>query len=64
MQEMQDDTAAFDMQPSRVKIAPGGIGQFLLFASFRRATATLLAPFEYTGLIWAAACPCPTRRLA
>ncbi|MCF5238955.1 EamA family transporter, partial [Pseudomonas sp. PA-5-4G] len=28
----------------------GGIGQFLLFASFRRATATLLAPFEYTGL--------------
>lgn len=31
----------------------GGIGQFLLFASFLRATATLLAPFEYTGLIWA-----------
>lgn len=31
----------------------GGIGQFLLFASFRRATATVLAPFEYTGLIWA-----------
>ncbi|MET0848333.1 MAG: DMT family transporter [Pseudomonas sp.] len=31
----------------------GGMGQFLLFASFQRATATLLAPFEYTGLIWA-----------
>ncbi|MNX18216.1 EamA-like transporter family protein [compost metagenome] len=31
----------------------GGIGQFLLFASFQRATATVLAPFEYTGLIWA-----------
>ncbi|SEN62450.1 EamA domain-containing membrane protein RarD [Pseudomonas sp. ok272] len=31
----------------------GGIGQFFLFASFKRATATLLAPFEYTGLIWA-----------
>ncbi|VVP86557.1 hypothetical protein PS918_02834 [Pseudomonas fluorescens] len=31
----------------------GGAGQFLLFASFRRATATVLAPFEYTGLIWA-----------
>jgi hypothetical protein len=30
MQEMQDDTAAFDMQPTRVKIAPGGIGQFLM----------------------------------
>lgn len=28
--EMQEDTAAFDMQPTRVKIAPGGIGQFLL----------------------------------
>jgi drug/metabolite transporter (DMT)-like permease len=31
----------------------GGIGQFLLFASFQHATATVLAPFEYTGLIWA-----------
>ncbi|MEX3772831.1 DMT family transporter [Pseudomonas sp. MYb118] len=31
----------------------GGIGQFLVFASFQRATATVLAPFEYTGLIWA-----------
>ncbi|MGE8065279.1 DMT family transporter [Pseudomonas sp. NPDC089569] len=31
----------------------GGMGQFLLFASFQRATATVLAPFEYTGLIWA-----------
>jgi drug/metabolite transporter (DMT)-like permease len=31
----------------------GGMGQYLLFASFTRATATLLAPFEYTGLIWA-----------
>ena len=31
----------------------GGIGQYLLFASFQRATATVLAPFEYTGLIWA-----------
>lgn len=31
----------------------GGIGQFFLFASFKRATATLLAPFEYTGLVWA-----------
>jgi len=31
----------------------GGIGQYLLFLSFTRGTATLLAPFEYTGLIWA-----------
>lgn len=31
----------------------GGIAQYLLFSSFLRATATLLAPFEYSGLIWA-----------
>lgn len=30
MAEMQDDTAAFDMQPIKVKVAPGGIGQFLM----------------------------------
>lgn len=28
--EMQEDTNAFDMQPAKVKIAPGGIGQFML----------------------------------
>lgn len=28
--EMQEDAAAFDMQPTRVKVAPGGIGQFIL----------------------------------
>jgi hypothetical protein len=30
LSEMQDDTAAFDMQPTRIKVAPGGIGQFLM----------------------------------
>src|SRR5690606_32766817 len=30
LEEMQDDTAAFNMQPTRVKVAPGGIGQFLM----------------------------------
>ncbi len=30
LREMQEDTNAFDLQPPRVKIAPGGIGQFLL----------------------------------
>lgn len=30
LDEMLDDTAAFDMQPVKVKIAPGGIGQFLV----------------------------------
>lgn len=31
----------------------GGLGQLALFASFERASATILAPFEYSGLIWA-----------
>lgn len=30
MAEMEEETAAFDMQPARIKIAPGGIGQFLM----------------------------------
>src|SRR5688572_2331767 len=30
MAEMQDDTTAFDLQPAKVKVAPGGIGQFLM----------------------------------
>lgn len=28
--EMQDDAAAFDLQPARVRIAPGGVGQFVM----------------------------------
>lgn len=31
----------------------GGMGQFLLFEGMRRAPASVLAPFEYTALIWA-----------
>lgn len=30
-----------------------GIGQFALFESFRRAPVSVLAPFEYTSLVWA-----------
>lgn len=30
LEETQDDNAAFDMQPTRIKIAPGGIGQFIM----------------------------------
>jgi len=30
-----------------------GIAQFALFESFRRAPVSILAPFEYTSLIWA-----------
>lgn len=31
----------------------GGLGQYMLFSSFEYASASVLAPFEYTGLIWA-----------
>jgi drug/metabolite transporter (DMT)-like permease len=31
----------------------GGLGQFALFEAFRRASASLLAPVEYTALPWA-----------
>ncbi|MBE7186248.1 MAG: DMT family transporter [Methylobacterium mesophilicum] len=31
----------------------GGAGQFLLFEGMKRAPATVIAPFEYTSLIWA-----------
>lgn len=30
MAELEQDASAFDLQPARVKIAPGGIGQFLM----------------------------------
>lgn len=30
MAEMEQETAAFDLQPAKVKVAPGGIGQFLM----------------------------------
>lgn len=32
----------------------GGVGQFLVTSSFRYGEATVVAPFEYTALIWAA----------
>ncbi len=31
----------------------GGIGQYLLFESYRFAPASAVAPIEYTGLVWA-----------
>ena len=31
----------------------GAMGQYLLFEGFRLAAASLVAPFEYTSLIWA-----------
>ncbi len=31
----------------------GGLGQFLLFEGFRLAPASVVAPVEYTGLVWA-----------
>ena len=31
----------------------GAAGQYLLFEGFRLAAASLVAPFEYSSLIWA-----------
>ncbi len=31
----------------------GGLGQFFLFEGYRSAPASVLAPVEYTGLVWA-----------
>ncbi len=31
----------------------GGLGQYLLYEGFRFAPASVLAPIEYTGLVWA-----------
>ncbi len=31
----------------------GGLGQFFLYEGFRYAQASVLAPIEYTGLVWA-----------
>lgn len=30
-----------------------GVGQYMLFEGFRYAPASVVAPFEYTGLVWA-----------
>ena len=32
----------------------GGVGQLFLTESFRRAPVAVVAPFEYTQLVWAA----------
>ncbi|CAH0529866.1 DMT family transporter [Vibrio hippocampi] len=47
---------AFDPPTIGVMVFTGIIGlagQYFLFASFEHAEATVLAPIEYTGLIWA-----------
>ena len=31
----------------------GGLGQFLVYEGFRHAPASVVAPIEYTGLVWA-----------
>ena len=41
--EMQDDSSAFDMQPARVKIAPGGIGKFLLGEDTEKSFTAIVA---------------------
>ena len=41
--EMADDTAAYDMQPAHVKIAPGGIGQFLMDDDSAKSFSAIVA---------------------
>lgn len=41
--EMQDDVAAFDLQPIKVKVAPGGIGQFLMGDETRKHFLAVVA---------------------
>lgn len=41
--EMQEDAAAFDMQPTRVKVAPGGIGQFIMGDETAKTFAAVVA---------------------
>lgn len=43
MAEMQEDNAAFDMQPIKVKVAPGGIGQFLMGDETRKTFTAVVA---------------------
>jgi len=33
--------------------ALGGVAQYMLFEGMRRAPVSIVAPFEYTSLIWA-----------
>lgn len=43
MAEMQDDIAAFDLQPIKVKVAPGGIGQFLMGDETKKSFLAVVA---------------------
>jgi hypothetical protein len=53
--EMGHDTAAFDMQPARVKIAPGGIGQFLLGEETAKGFTAIVALSQKVRGYWPAA---------
>ena len=44
---------ALDILPMVLIGAVGAIGQSILLEGFRRASASVLAPIEYTGLLWA-----------
>jgi drug/metabolite transporter (DMT)-like permease len=47
-------TLAFDHWPLLVALgAFGALGQFLVTEAFRRGRAAVVAPFEYTALLWA-----------
>lgn len=50
--EMQEDAAAFDMQPARVKVAPGGIGQFILGGETAKSFVATVAISQKTRGYW------------
>lgn len=51
--EMEDEANAFEMQPARVKIAPGGIGQFMLGDDTAKAFTAIVPISQIVRGYWA-----------
>jgi hypothetical protein len=52
--EMEDEAHAFEMQPARVKIAPGGIGQFMLGDEAAKTFTAIVPISQIVRGYWAA----------
>lgn len=52
--ELQDEGNAYDMQPARVKVAPGGIGQFLMGDETARSFNAIVAISQKIRGYWPA----------
>lgn len=50
--EMEQDRAAFDLQPARIKIAPGGIGQFLMGEETAKSFTAIVALSQKVRGYW------------